>query len=129
MKIGVRTGVLIAGLLLGALLFAMTPVVAHHNDAKLKKRVTALTTKVKNLTTRVNALTEKTSNLHPTGDAYAGFVHARWIWAQESDGCSTDGQNAVWDYDVDNADDDFFHLACTNLPETPGPQPQPPMRP
>lgn len=111
---------MVVGVLLGALLFAMSPVTAHHNDAKLKKKVAALNNKVK-------ALQEKTSNLHATGDAYAGFIHAQWIWAQESDGCTTDGQNAVWDFDVDNADDDFFHLACTNLPEG-APEPNPGIR-
>ncbi len=92
-KSGSKVGLFIAGLIAGALLFAIAPVGAHHNDTNFKNRLDALETKVKKLTA-------KTSNLTANGDNYGGFVHSYFVWSHSDYGC-VDGENAKWTNDGD----------------------------
>ncbi|MDQ4143214.1 MAG: hypothetical protein M3198_05595 [Actinomycetota bacterium] len=103
---GSRTSLFLAGLVAGALLFAIAPVGAHHNDAKLKDRLSVLENKVQKLT-------KKTSALSASGNQYNGFVHARYVWANANWGC-TNGENALW-----MADPEFEGDVMLGCPGTP----------
>ena len=92
----------LAGLIAGALLLAVVPVSAHHNDKNMKNRIEDLEAKVKKLT-------KKTSGLTASGGGYSGFVHASWIW--EEVGSCTDS-DARWYADPN--DPNFYMLGCTN---------------
>ena len=109
MKNGQRAGVFIAGLLLGALLFAISPVVAHHNDTSMKNRISALETKV-------TKLTKKTKYLSADGVDFGGFVPGHMVWSQSSWGCSN--ENAEWHTATTGT---FVRLSCPGGTYSPSP--------
>lgn len=97
---GSKARLFVAGLILGALLFAIAPVGAHHNDANLKTRVSALEAKV-------TKLVKKTKYLTADGGNYGGNVYASSVWSRTTDGCA-DGENALW---VDDGEP-YVILSC-----------------
>ena len=103
MEAGPKARLFVAGLSVGALLFAIAPVGAHHNDAALRDRVEVLENKVKKLT-------KKTSRLNATGTSYDGVVYGPHVWNHSDNGCTSPAEQAWWG--ESSAQADYFFLAC-----------------